>query len=98
MEVRDEQDDGGSGGDDDALRPVQGGPYDDDAFLSGWRLAELASMLGRPEVRHLCECIRPGERHQADLIAMARGYTMNVDGRVGGDWLSVTFERTTDDL
>ena len=27
-----------------------GGPHDDEAFFSGWRLAELAAMLGRSDV------------------------------------------------
>lgn len=72
----------------------RGGPHDDEAFLSGWRLGDIAATLGRADVASLAESIRPAERHQADLIAMARGYRMTVgpSGEVG--WLTVTFTRT----
>jgi len=73
----------------------RGGPHDDEAFLSGWRLGDIAATLARPEVGSLAESIRPAERHQADLIAMARGYTMTVEPVTDANWLSVTFTRTT---
>jgi hypothetical protein len=74
-----------------------GGPYDDEAFLSGWRLGELGSTLARAGIGALAESIRPVERLQADLIAMARGFTMTVEPGGGGEWLSVTFIRVRDD-
>ena len=68
-----------------------GGPFDDEAFMSGWRLGEIGATLGRPGISALVESIRPHERLQADLIAMARGFTMTVQPGSSRDWLSVTF-------
>ena len=75
----------------------RGGPYDDEAFMSGWRLGDLGATLGRPGISALAESIRPQERVQADLIAMARGYTMTVEPSSSRDWLSVTFTRIRED-
>jgi hypothetical protein len=71
-----------------------GGPYDDDAFRSGWRLGELAAHLGQPGISAMADSIRPEERHQADLIAMAHGFTMSVEPSRDAEWLSVTFVRS----
>jgi hypothetical protein len=49
----------------------RGGPYDDEAFISGWRLGDLAAKLAQPGIGAIAESIRPHERRQADLIAMA---------------------------
>jgi hypothetical protein len=75
----------------------RGGPYDDEAFMSGWRLGDIGATLGRPGISALAESIRPHERLQADLIAMARGYTMTVEPSSSAEWLSVTFTRIRDD-
>jgi hypothetical protein len=72
----------------------RGGPHDDEAFLSGWRLGDIAATLGRGDVASLAESIRPVERHQADLIAMARGYRMTTGPSSEAGWLTVTFTRT----
>ena len=72
----------------------QGGPHDDEAFLSGWRLGDISATLARHDVGSLAESIRPAERHQADLIAMARGYRMTVEPGTEPGWLAVTFVRT----
>ena len=74
----------------------RGGPFDDDAFRSGWRLGEIGSTLGRLGVSALAESIRPWERLQADLLAMAYGYTMTVEPGGDPDWLRVTFTRMRD--
>ncbi len=76
---------------------TNGGPYDDEAFLSGWRLGDLAATLAQPGISGLSDSIRPEERYQADLIAMARGYSMSAE--VSGDpsWLNVTFVRSPQD-
>ncbi len=74
-----------------------GGPYDDDAFLSGWRLGVLDATLAALGVSALADSIRPVEYAQADLIAMARGYTMAVEPSRDPEWLSVTFTRVRDD-
>ena len=75
----------------------RGGPYDDEAFMSGWRLGDLGATLAQPGVSALAQAIRPEERLQADLIAMARGYTMTVEPSSSRDWVSVTFTRIRDD-
>jgi hypothetical protein len=72
----------------------RGGPYEDEAFTSGWRLGEIAARLGTPGVGAMADSIRPQERLQADLIAMARGYTMTVEPTGDPGWLSVTFARS----
>jgi hypothetical protein len=75
----------------------RGGPYDDEAFLSGWRLGELDATLARPGINALSQSIRPHERVQANLVAMARGYAMTVHSTSDPEWLAVTFTRTGDD-
>jgi hypothetical protein len=72
----------------------RGGPYDDEAFVSGWRLGYIGATLGSPGVSALAESIRPEERLQADLLAMARGFTMTVESGSHDEWLYVTFSRT----
>ena len=72
----------------------RGGPYDDDAFSSGWRLGAIGAALAGPGISALCESIRAHERVQADLLAMAYGYSMRVDPSTDPDWLCVTFSRT----
>jgi hypothetical protein len=86
---------------DDAVMPLvlcrsRGGPHDDEAFLSGWRLGDIAATLARPGISALAESIRPRERVQADLIAMAHGYTMSIESSRDPEWLSVTFVRVED--
>jgi hypothetical protein len=75
----------------------RGGPYDDDAFSSGWRLGAIGATLAGPGISALCESIRAHERVQADLLAMAYGYSMTVDPSTDPEWLSVTFTRVDDD-
>lgn len=75
----------------------RGGPYDDEAFMSGWRLGAIGATLAGPGISALCDSIRPHERVQADLLAMARGYSMTVDPSTDPNWVSVTFTRTGDD-
>jgi hypothetical protein len=77
----------------------RGGPYDDEAFVSGWRLGAIgATTLSGPGISALAESIRPRERVQADLLAMACGYTMTVESSNDPDWLSVTFTRIADNV
>jgi hypothetical protein len=87
----------------DSMMPLvlchsRGGPYDDESFSSGWRLGAIGAVLAGPEISALCESIRAHERVQADLLAMAYGYSMRVDPSTDPDWLSVTFTRTGDDV
>jgi hypothetical protein len=69
----------------------RGGPYDDEAFLTGWRLGDIGATLGKPGISAVAESIRPRELLQADLLAMARGYMMSVEPGSEEDGLSVTF-------
>jgi hypothetical protein len=87
--------------DSDGVMPLvlcrsKGGPYDDEAFLSGWRLGEIDATLARPGISALADSIRPHERVQADLVAMARGYAMTIDSTADAEWLAVTFSRIGD--
>ena len=90
-----------SGGDhDETVLPLvlcasAGGPHDDEAFTSGWRLGAIAATLAHPGFNALADSIRPDERLQADLLAMACGYSMTVEPGNEG-WLSVTFRRIDD--
>ena len=63
---------------------------------SGWRLGDIAATLARAGISAMAESIRPQERVQADLIAMARGYTMTIESSGEPGWLSVTFVRVQD--
>jgi hypothetical protein len=74
-----------------------GGPHDDAAFVSGWRLGVLDATLAGPGVSALADSIHPTECAQADLIAMARGYAMTVEPSRDPAWVSVTFTRVRDD-
>ena len=74
----------------------QGGPFDDEAFVSGWRLGDLAARLASPGVSVLVDSIRPGECVQADLIAMGRGCPMTVEPSGDPEWLRVAFGRILD--
>ena len=82
---------GSDGGDAARAVPQCGGPYDDEAFTSGWRLGNIAAALAHPGFSAVADSIRPDERLQADLLAMASGYTMTVEHGSDGEWLSVTF-------
>jgi hypothetical protein len=72
-----------------------GGPYDDEAFASGWRLGNIDAALSHLGFGAIADSIRPHEHLQADLLAMARGFTMTVDGG-DAEWLSVTFTRVSE--
>ena len=37
----------------------RGGPYDDEAFVSGWRLGDLAAKLAQPGISTIADSIRP---------------------------------------
>ena len=71
----------------------RGGPYDDEAFRSGWRLGDIAATLARGEASTMAESIRPVECAQADRLAMAFGYTMRIAPGFDPDWVSVIFVR-----
>ena len=73
----------------------QGGPHDDSAFVSGWRLGHLDAVLsavrGTGTSVIVMEMIEEREREQADLLAMRHGSTMTTEPLQDG-WLEATFE------
>ncbi len=59
----------------------QGGPYDDDSFVAGWRLAELDARLAAGPRQPTAATVRPCDAQQVDLIAMQHGYHVT-------DWIN----------
>lgn len=73
---------------------TQGGPYDDTAFVAGFRLGRLDALLERRTTPEHNEAMQPGDVKQADLIAMRRGYTLDVTrADDDGEWVVGTFKR-----
>jgi hypothetical protein len=87
----------------------QGGPYDDKAFVSGWRLGTIDAALtvsaprdDRDTVSTVVPC---EELHQLDLIAMRHGFTVrqipvithDEEGRPRHDWHKVTMLRLAEE-
>lgn len=73
----------------------QGGPYDDTAFVAGYRLGRLEENLApRMKAEHDIP-LEPADVQQADLIAMRHGYTLDVTRAQDetGVWLVGTFKR-----
>lgn len=76
----------------------KGGPFDDKAFVAGWRCGEVDRYL------HACEhtnaklafSVEPEVIPQLDLIAMHRGYEMNAQEEEGG-WVNVHFQKASGD-
>jgi len=73
----------------------QGGAYDDDSFVAGWRMADLdAALRAGAASQPTTATIRPAEQTQADLIAMRHGWRVStVDEAIPGEWLIVQFAR-----
>lgn len=77
------------------LAASQGGPYDDTAFVAGWRLAELSTLLKTAEQFGLDvpqQTLYPSDEPQADLLAMRFGFTMQVKS-YDEHWSVYTFTR-----
>lgn len=73
----------------------QGGAYDDDAFVAGWRLAELDAELRAAGTPERTVTIRPADHAQADLIAMRHGYRLTtVESTDPSEWLTLCLRRT----
>jgi hypothetical protein len=68
-----------------------GGPHDTAAYVAGWQMGTLDAQLAQfPPLPHRV-LVHADNRDQADLIAMRRGYRMDVE-RTDGDWATVVFE------
>lgn len=78
----------------------QGGPYEDEAFVAGWRLGQLDrtlehdATLDAPADPNMAT-VHPAEMPLVDLIAMKHGYTVVAVpwSEAPGDWLYVEFQR-----
>lgn len=70
----------------------QGGEFDDDAFVSGWRCGAVDALLAWPETVDYEVYAREHDLAQLDLIAMRRGFVMTNEPSDDG-WLNVTFQR-----
>jgi hypothetical protein len=53
----------------------QGGPFDDDAFVAGYEMGQLATELSYFS-KPIEKPIHTANTYQADLLAMDRGWTM----------------------
>lgn len=70
----------------------KGGPHEDQAYVAGYEMGRLDAVLEHQRPPVLDMTIRLDNRHQADLIAMHRGYAMRIVHDWGTDgWLSATF-------
>lgn len=73
-----------------------GGPYDDAAFVAGWRLGCLDRDLAAAAAAHLpaAATARPADMPQVDLIAMAHGYRTVATpwAEAPDEWVCVDFE------
>lgn len=67
-----------------------GGPHDDVSFVAGWVAATIDADLRRnlPQERYQ---VRPDLVAQLDLIAMHRGYTVEVVGVPTAAWVAIRF-------
>lgn len=73
-----------------------GGPHDDDAFTSGFRLGVLWSQLQHaPPGQQGVATIRVEERDQLDLMLMHFGFTIADIDSHADEWLTVWIRRGT---
>lgn len=71
-----------------------GGPYDDEAYVAGWRMGGLDARLGLEGIlRPLSheDTIRTSDVPQADLIAMKHGYRLDVEPSEDDAWAFARF-------
>ena len=77
------------------LTASNGGPFDDAAFVSGWRLGHLDADLGHARASDgavtIVAVIDERDTPQADLLAMRHRFTMATRD-VGDGWVEATFE------
>lgn len=76
------------------LCQTQGGPYDDAAFASGWRLGSLDARLEfeRPDGHSMY--VEPPDVKQLDLVAMRHRYSVEVEEHLPiDDWVRVTLKK-----
>jgi hypothetical protein len=75
----------------------QGGTYEDQAFVAGWRLGQLDLELDSAVKTNkiVSATVRPMDLPQVDLIAMRYGYlaTNTPWEEAPDEWVYVTFER-----
>lgn len=72
----------------------KGGPFDDAAYVSGWRMGALDARLGAEGIlRPLSheDTIRSVDVPQADMIAMKHRYRMETEPSEDDEWAFVRF-------
>ncbi len=62
----------------------RGGPFEDEAYVAGYQLGRLDAHLEHGQPDELLVMVDDRNREQADLIAMRRGYALEVQGVDGG--------------
>lgn len=72
----------------------QGGSFDDEAFVAGYRCGVTDGILAGPQAEMLEVVAHQPELAQLDLIAMRNGFTMTSE-RADDEWFHVTFARST---
>jgi hypothetical protein len=71
----------------------RGGPYDDDAFVSGWRLGQISAAL-EPQGTSWAGLVQEAELPQLDLMAMRRDCRLEVlSNDLDGGWVRVSLTR-----
>lgn len=74
----------------------QGGAYEDDAFVGGWRLGSLDARLEFQAPPFFALYVHPSDLEQLDLVAMRHRYSVKVDDHTPLDeWVNVTLRKTS---
>jgi hypothetical protein len=73
----------------------QGGPYDDEAFASGYQLGMLnMGFFSDDFPSTFCMPMYRQSVRQADLIAMRHGWVTSVEDEVDEEWVILSFRRS----
>lgn len=78
----------------------QGGPYDDQAFVAGFRLGRLDAelpMLAALGYASISRMEYSADVEQIDLIAMRHGYRIRNVGEAHDGWVDIDLDRTDED-
>jgi hypothetical protein len=73
-----------------------GGLYEDEAFVAGWRLAKLEASLEHPPPVHavLETTVKHADVPQCDRIAMKHGYKLSVEPvEDDEEWVHAIFDK-----
>jgi hypothetical protein len=72
---------------------TNGGPHHDDSYVAGFEMGSLDRLLSevKPATWHVA--IHAENRAQADLIAMANGYRVEMSSEALDGWIGADFTR-----